>query len=88
MPAASKTVGAVLTQVREVKQRAAVQSALAQILRTRFLPRDGVPDALAQISCEGAPVPVSIIEEMVEELDDGVASMEKEIRVILSGEVV
>jgi hypothetical protein len=87
MPAASKTVGSVITEVRELKGRAAVQSTLAQILRTRFLPRDGVPEPLAQISCEGAPVSANLIEEIVDELEDGVAEMEKEIRSILSEEI-
>lgn len=87
MPAATKTVGLVLTQVRELRQRAAIQSALAQILRTRYLPRDGVPEPLAQISCEGAPVSTDLIEEFVEELEDGVCEMEKEVKAILGAEL-
>ena len=87
MPPQQKTVVVLLTQVKELKQRAAVQEALAQILRTRFLPRDGVPEALAQIDCEGAPVSPDLIEEIVEEFEDGVTEINKEIRSILSEEV-
>ncbi len=83
----SVTVGSVLTHVRELKQRSAVHSTLIQILRTRYLPRDG-SDALAQVSCEGAPVSAAVIEEVVEELEDGVAAIEKEVKKILSGGVV
>lgn len=85
--ARKKTVATLLTQVSELKQRSALQSALAQILRTRYLPRDGVPEALAQIDCEGAPVSADIIAEYVDELEEGVSEMQKEVRSILSEEV-
>ena len=68
MPPAAKTVGSVLAKVKELKQRSAIQHTLVQILRTRFLPSDGVATPLAQISCEGAPVSTDVIEEVVEEL--------------------
>jgi Ni,Fe-hydrogenase maturation factor len=87
MPPAAKTVGSVLAKVKELKQRSAIQHTLVQILRTRFLPSDGVATPLAQISCEGAPVSTDVIEEVVEELEEGVAEMEKEIRGILSEEI-
>jgi hypothetical protein len=86
MPPQKKTIAVLLTQVTELRQRAAVQTALVQILRTRYLPRDGVPEALAQIDCEGAPVSADIIEEMVEELEDVVSEINKEVRSILSQE--
>jgi hypothetical protein len=76
-----------MTEVKEMRGRVAIQSTLASILRTRYLPRDGVDAPLAQISCEGAPVSTDLIEEVVDELEDGIRAMEKEIRSILSEEV-
>lgn len=87
MPAATRTVAVVMNQVKELRQRAAIQAALASILRTRYLPRDGVDAPLAQISCEGAPVMTDLIEEVVEELEEGIKAMEKQIKSILSEEV-
>jgi hypothetical protein len=81
MPAV-KTVAAAMTEVRELRQKSAVSRTLIQILRTRFLPRDGIPQALAEVSCEGA-----VIEEVIEELEDSIADLEKQARVIL-GETV
>lgn len=86
MPPQKKTIGVLLNKVSELKQRAAVQDSLVQILRTRYLPRDGA-DALAQVDCEGAPVKPDVIEEFVEELEEGVTEINKEVRSILSEEV-
>lgn len=87
MPAVKKTVAAAMAEVRELRQKGAVNRTLIQILRTRFLPRDGIPQALAEVSCEGAPVPPAVIEEVIEELEDSIADLDKQARVIL-GEII
>lgn len=82
----AQTVGSVLTQVKEMKNRAAVYRGMVQILRTRYLPRDGA-EALAQMPCDGAPVPAEIIEEVAENFEEEIAALEKEVKKILSGGV-
>lgn len=82
-----KTVAAALIEVRELRQKCAVHRTLVQILRTRFLPRDGIVEPLAEVSSEGAPVPAMVIEEVIEEMEDNVATLERQVRVLL-GETI
>ena len=79
-----KTVGDALAAVSELKNRSAVQNAMISILRSRYLPRDGMPEAQAHISCEGAPVPTALIEEIVMELEEGVEEMGKQVTTFLA----
>jgi len=81
------TVGDVLDKVQELKRRSSVQKAIVSILRSRYLPRDGVPEPQAQISCEGAPVPFGVIEEMVYELEEGCEEMDKVVNTYLKEEL-
>jgi hypothetical protein len=83
-----KTVGDALQQIKELEQRAAIQRTLVTILRSRYLPSDASPQPSAQIPCNGAPVNVEIIEEVVEELEDGVEEMLKAANVYRAEEVV
>tara|TARA_Y100000034_G_scaffold75024_1_gene90096 strand:+ start:246 stop:515 length:270 start_codon:yes stop_codon:yes gene_type:complete len=81
-----KTVGDALEEIKELKQRAAVQRALVAILRTRYLPRDS-QEAGAKISCDGAPVQEELIDEIACELEEGADEMEKTSRVYLAEEL-
>ncbi len=82
-----KTVGDMLRQISELEQRAAIQQQLVLILRSRYLPRDSSPDPAARIPCNGAPVHTDLIEEVVEELEDGIEEMEKAIKLYKEEEV-
>lgn len=83
-----KTVGDALLQIAELEQRAAVQQALVTILRSRYLPRDSAPDPIAQIPCNGAPVPTDLIEVVVEEIEDGILQMNKAVNIMKAEEVI
>jgi hypothetical protein len=74
-----KTVGSAIQEVRELHERIAVTRVLASYLRTRYLPRDAVPSP-AKIPCQGSNVSHPMIEEMAQELEEGVAEMEKAVR--------
>jgi hypothetical protein len=65
-----KTVGEAATEIRELEEKAAVQSALASYLRTRYLPRDSI-SAQAKLPCQGSSVSEAIIEEIAQELESG-----------------
>jgi hypothetical protein len=82
-----KTVGDMLQQISELEQRAAIQQALVTILRSRYLPRDSSPDPAARIPCNGAPVSTDLIEEVVEEMEDGVEEMKKAVSLYKEEEV-
>ena len=56
-----KTVKNTLSEVRELEQLAAVYSASANWLKTRYISRDSAP-AVSQVSCNGAPVPEEVVE--------------------------
>ena len=89
MPRAKKkTIGDALSDVQDLKQRAAVQRALVSMLRSRYLPRDGIPEPQAHIACDGAPVSYELIEEIVYELEEGIEEMEKTVSVYLAEEIV
>jgi len=83
----TKTVGDMLQQISELEQRAAVQQQLVLILRSRYLPRDSSPEPAARIPCNGAPVNTDLIEEIVEELEDGIVEMNKAIALHKAEEV-
>jgi hypothetical protein len=82
-----KTVGDMLQQISELEQRAAIQQTLVLILRSRYLPRDASPTPPAQIPCNGAPVDPDLIEEVVEEMEDGIQEMHKAVRLYKEEEV-
>ena len=65
----SRTVGDVLREVRELKERGTVQQALANYLRTYYLGRDS-GKAQKQFNCEAAPVSEQVIEEIACELEE------------------
>ena len=75
-----------MREVQSLQHRAAIQKALVGILRGRYLSRDSLP-ASAKIVCEGAPVPEEVIEDFVEELEDGAVEMDKASKVYLREEV-
>lgn len=83
-----KTVGDALQQIAELEQRAAVQRTLVTILRSRYLPSDASPIPPAQIPCNGAPVDPLLIEEVVDEMEEGVEEMLKAVNVYKAEEVV
>lgn len=83
-----KTVGDMLKQISELEQRAAVQQALVTILRSRYLPTDASPKPPAQIPCNGAPVDTDLIEEIVEEMEEGIEQMNKAVNLYKQEEVV
>lgn len=83
----AKTVGDMLQQISELEQRAAIQQQLVLILRSRYLPRDSSPEPAARIPCNGAPVSTDLIEEVVEELEDGIEEMRKAVNVYKAEEV-
>ena len=88
MPRAKrKTIGDIVAAVKDLQQRAAVHRAMVSILRSRYLPRDGVQEPPSAISCEGAPVPHGLIEEIVYELEEGADEMEKASVTFLAEEV-
>lgn len=82
-----KTVGDMLQEISELEQRVAVQQQLVLILRSRYLPRDSSPDPAARIPCNGAPVSTDVIEEVVEELEDGIEEMRKAVNAFKAEEV-
>ena len=82
-----KTVGDMLQEISELEQRVAIQQQLVLILRSRYLPRDSSPDPAAQIPCNGAPVSTDVIEEVVEELEDGIEEMRKAVNAFKAEEV-
>ena len=83
----AKTVGDMLQQISELEQRAAIQQQLVLILRSRYLPRDSSPEPAARIPCNGAPVSTDLIEEVVEELEDGIEEMKKAVSLYKAEEV-
>jgi len=88
MPRAKrKTLGDAIVEIKDLQQRAAVQRAMVSILRSRYLPRDGVPDPQAQIACEGAPVSHDLIDEMACELEEGAEEMEKAVSSYMAEEI-
>ena len=82
-----KTVGDALNDIKDLQQRAWVQKAIIGILRSRYMTRDGVEQPQAHISCEGAPVSEDLIEEMVCELEEGAAEMEKAATAYMAEEI-
>ena len=82
-----KTVGDMLQEISELEQRVAIQQQLVLILRSRYLPRDSSPDPAARIPCNGAPVSIDVIEEVVEELEDGIEEMRKAVNAFKAEEV-
>jgi hypothetical protein len=76
-----------LQEISELEQRAAIQQQLVLILRSRYLPRDSSPDPSARIPCNGAPVSTDIIEEVVEELEDGIEEMRNAVNAFKAEEV-
>ena len=82
-----KTVGDVISEISDLKRRAAVQKALVSILRARYIPTDGVQEPQAHISCDGAPVPFELIEEIAYELEEGALEMEKEAVTYMAEEI-
>ena len=83
----TKTVGDLLLQISELEQRAAIQQQLVRILRSRYLPTDSSTSPAAQIPCNGAPVLLEIIEEFVEEMEDGIEEMQKAVNLYKAEEV-
>jgi hypothetical protein len=69
-----KTFGRILEEVREFKERAAVSEALANYLRTRYLPRDSVK-TVPQIPCDGSPVSEATLDAMAAELESSAKEM-------------
>ncbi len=65
----SKTVGEVLQEVRELKERATIHQALASYLRTYYMGRDS-GKAQKQLNCDAAPVSERVIEEIACELEE------------------
>lgn len=65
----SKTVGEVLQEVRELKERATVHQALASYLRTYYMGRDS-GKSQKQLSCDASPVSERVIEEIACELEE------------------
>lgn len=65
----SKTVGELLQEVRELKERATIHTALANYLRTYYMGRDS-GKAQKQFHCESAPVADRVIEEIACELEE------------------
>lgn len=82
-----KTVGDMLREISELEQRAAIQAILVQILRSRYLPRDSTPQPAAQIPCNGAPVSIDLIEEVVIEMEEGIEEMRKAVSVYKAEEI-
>ena len=82
-----KTIGDALAEISDLKQRAAVQMAMVTILRSRYLPRDGVPEPQAAISCDGAPVPTELIDEIASELEEGAEEMNNAATAYLAEEL-
>lgn len=69
-----RTLADALAQIRELKERAAVNLALVGVLRTRYLPRDGTA-AQAHIACDGSPVTERMLDEMAAELEEAAKEM-------------
>jgi len=72
------TLNDVLLQIKELKERTAVYSLLISILKTRYLTRD-TGDALAKISCEGAPVSEAVIEAIITEFEKYIKQTNKAV---------
>ena len=83
----TKTVGDMLQEITELEQRSAVQQQLILILRSRYLPRDSSPDPAARIPCNGAPVNLEIIEDVVEEMEEGIEEMRRAVNAYKAEEV-
>lgn len=71
-----KTLGQVISELRELEERAAIHRVLSSYIRTRYLPRDSMA-AQMKIPCNNAPVSPSMLELLAQELDDGATEMEK-----------
>lgn len=82
-PAKAKTLGDVVAEVRELKERAAVHMAVVGILRTRYLPRDSMP-AQAHIACDGAPVSERVLDEIAAEIEEQAKEMVQQADATLS----
>ena len=65
----AKTLEDVLDEIKAVKEESVVYSALANYLRTKYLPRDSMPEP-SKLSCEGAPVRIETIEEVAAALEE------------------
>jgi hypothetical protein len=76
-----------LQEITELEQRSAVQQQLILILRSRYLPRDSSPDPAARIPCNGAPVNLEIIEDVVEEMEEGIEEMRRAVNAYKAEEV-
>ena len=70
----SKTVKQTLSEIQDLKFRAAVYQAGADWLRTRYISRDSAP-AVSQINCEGAPVPEEVVEAVLQEMEEQAKEM-------------
>lgn len=78
----ARTIGDLLREVRTLKERAAVHTALSGWLRSQYLARDGA-DAIRKLACEGAPVTEEVIEEIACELEDTAGELSKAATVVL-----
>jgi len=81
-----KTVGDVIAEVRELRERAAVYVAVSSWLRTRYLPRDSSA-VLAKITCDNSPVSEEVIEEIVLEMEESSEEMLKSVKSYESEEI-
>jgi len=82
----NKTLDDVLHGIQSLKHQIAINRALANFLRTKYLPRDSI-SAPAKINCEGAPVPEGAIEEAVARLEVEASDMGTDLKQYLQAEV-
>jgi hypothetical protein len=68
-PKKAKTLEDVLDEIKAVKEEAVVYLALSNYLRTKYLPRDSMPEP-SKLSCEGAPVRIETIDEVAAALEE------------------
>jgi ADP-ribosylglycohydrolase len=81
--ARAKTLGDVLGEATELKQRAAVHDAVSSWLRTYYTDRDS-SSAQKAIVCDGAPVPEKLVLDVVMELEGVAKEMRAEAAKTLS----
>lgn len=81
-----RTIGDIAKEALELRQRAAVNMAVAGVLRTGYLPRDSM-SAQKKIVCDGAPVPEDVIEAVLLDLEEGARAMTKEAQIRLGEKV-
>ena len=78
----NRTVGSILTEIDELKQKLAIKKALAGFLRTRYLSRDGLAPQ-STIAYERSVVTEDVIIEVLSDMETLIETEEKQLMATL-----